>query len=135
MDDMSFLDPKTLALVIAAIRKSFNMNSMELQLALYKGKSAEVGPRGGSRYICNHCKHLFGRGEIFVDHLMPVVSVDTEMSKMSLQQYYMRCFTTVENLQLLCAVCHSMKTKNENIKRREFKKLTKKLVTTKLKVA
>jgi hypothetical protein len=134
MDDMSFMDSKTLVLIDKAIRKSFNQNSLEMALVLQQGKSNEVGPRGGSRYCCRGCNQLFGRNDIFVDHCSPVVPVNISMASMTLQMYYERCFTTADNLQLLCKLCHKNKTSAEATERAKFRKLRKGLVEPKRKL-
>lgn len=134
MDDMSFLDPKTLILIDKAIRKSFNQNSLEMALILQRGKSNEVGPRGGARFQCKGCNQLFGRGDIFVDHVQPVVPVNISMASMTLQMYYERCFTTADNLQLLCKSCHKNKTAAEATERAKHRKLRKGLIEPKRKL-
>ncbi len=137
MNNLSFLDPKSLSAVVAAIRKSFSYNSIEVQLALHRGKSEELGPRGGARYYCaGTCGGKFGRGDIFIDHIEPVVPIDTELSEMSLETLYRRCFTDHSNLQLLCDACHSVKTKAENAERKKYRQLRRpKIIKSKLKVA
>jgi 5-methylcytosine-specific restriction endonuclease McrA len=132
-DTLEFLDPKTLSAIIAAIRKSF-IKSIEYTVVKHKSLNDSKGPRGGRVFICAHCNDLFGEGKVKVDHIIPIVPVDSTISEMTLRMYYERCFCSVDNLQVLCHDCHDQKSRVENEERKQFKKLRKKLVEPKKKL-
>jgi len=124
MDDLSFLDNRTLNAIAAAVRKSFAYNSIEYQNALTKACTLD-GPKGGKRWKCSVCKVVSDRKDIHVDHIEPVIPIDTTMSRLTLKQFYDRCFCSSKNLQILCRTCHKIKTIKENETRKNFKNLRK----------
>ncbi len=72
--------------------------------------------RPGNKFECCQCHRLFSRRGIQCDHIIPVGSFDNWTS------YIARLFTTVDNLQILCTLCHRKKTNLENAGRRSVKK-------------
>ena len=76
--------------------------------------------RPGNKFECCKCHNLFSRRGIQCDHIIPVGSFDNWDS------YIARLFTTVDNLQILCTVCHRKKTNIENANRRTLKARSKK---------
>lgn len=66
------------------------------------------------KYKCAHCKQ--GTEKPKVDHIEPVV--DVKKGFQGWDEYITRMFCGVENLQVLCAVCHDKKTNEERKKRR-----------------
>lgn len=116
------LDKHTLLKVITAIRESFMMNSPHYAAIVKGALSDKVGPRGGSRYNCAHCKKAFERTAIQIDHKDPVIPVGISPLNMTLQQLYSNCWVTVDKLQVLCKECHNKKSKAENEVRRTMKK-------------
>jgi len=123
-DILDYIDKKTLNLIISAMRKSFAYHSDDYQTALQLA-STSSGPRGGLRYQCAHCKHLFTRNLIDVDHKRPFIPLDSNPSEMTLKTLYNRLFTTTDNLSILCKECHKLKSKLESKQRAEFRHLKK----------
>ena len=79
-------------------------------------------------YQCNICKKAFGRKEIRVDHIEPVVMLS---GFTTWDSYLTRMFPKTEGFQILCLSCNSFKTQEENILRkikRDVDKKNKKLV-------
>lgn len=126
MEDLSYIDNKTLTLIVAAIRKSFTFYSEEYQKVLDKS-SVRTGPRNGKKYICNNCKKEFDRKNIDVDHKDPCIPVDKSVYEMDLKTLYYRIRTTEENLRVLCKYCHKIKSINENKLRKHFRDLKPKI--------
>ena len=78
-------------------------------------KTDELGPKGGKRYRCASCMSSFGIKEVHVDHIEPVIPVDTLPERpLSWDQIISNIFTDVVHLQVLCVHCHKTKTKEEN---------------------
>jgi hypothetical protein len=124
MDQLEFLDKKTLSLIISALRKSFAYNSPEYTAALDKVVD-QSGPKGGRRWKCEGCGGKSARKDIFIDHIEPLVPLNTNVSNLSFKQLYERCWTNRNNLQVLCYTCHRVKSAKENSIRKEFRKLSK----------
>lgn len=80
-------------------------------------KLAEVGVkinkasgRKAKHFKCAKCKKDWPRTKIQVDHKDPIGSCATW------DEFVERLFCEVENLQVLCKTCHSIKTKKERTK-------------------
>lgn len=128
IETLEFLDKLTLLEVLNAIRKSFTKNSPHYLAVVKLSLTSELGPRGGARYKCAHCKKAYGRTEIQVDHKEPVIPVGISPLHMTLKQVYERCWVELSKLQVLCKLCHQAKSKQENKERRDNKA---KLIKTK----
>lgn len=81
------------------------------------------------KYNCAKCNKTFGRKEIQVDHLIPVV--DPLIGFVDWETYINRLFVDAAGLQILCKPCHKEKSKSENEIRREVKKKTLQSVSKK----
>lgn len=66
-------------------------------------------------YLCATCKKTFGRSEIAVDHISPIVPVT---GWDGWDGFIERLFCDSDKLQVLCVPCHAVKTKAENAERR-----------------
>lgn len=114
---MTLIDKQTLLDIHAAIRKSFSYRSPHYHAVLMRVKTKELGPRGGSRFRCEHCQLGYARAEIQIDHINPVVPIGIAKATMSPEEFYRRCFVTPDKLQSLCKNCHKKKC-NEEVKER-----------------
>jgi 5-methylcytosine-specific restriction endonuclease McrA len=61
-------------------------------------------------YQCNECKQWFPDKKINVDHITPAGSLNCAND---LPGFVERLFCEIDNLQILCEVCHNVKTQNE----------------------
>lgn len=61
-------------------------------------------------YKCASCSSLFKQSEVQVDHIKPAGSLK---SFDDLPSFVERLFCGVEGLQVLCSLCHDIKTKQE----------------------
>lgn len=108
--------------ILGAIKRTFS-RSPSHRAALNAAKCPDItGPRGGARYICEICGDNFGIREVQVDHINPVVPVDTPARNMSWDLIIARLFCDISNLQVLCTDCHKKKSAKENAERRKVKK-------------
>ena len=69
-------------------------------------------------YRCEGCKEERRSKEVAVDHIVPVVSED---GFQDWNTFIERLFCSVDMLQVLCHPCHDIKTKAENLVRKEIK--------------
>lgn len=81
----------------------------------YKGQNK----RQRFEYQCNICKDWFIERLISIDHILPVGSL---RSAEDLPEFVERLFCEKENLQCVCAKCHSAKTLIDKV---EIKKAVK----------
>lgn len=70
-------------------------------------------------YECASCALIVDKKQTAVDHISAVV--DPERGFSGWDDYAKRLFCGRSNLQVLCKVCHSAKSKAENAIRREVK--------------
>ena len=80
-------------------------------------KAALAEARQEDKYRCAMCKNLFRFNEIAVDHIDPVV--DPIAGFTSWDNYISRLFCVQGNLAVLCHFDHAIKTKREDLIRRQ----------------
>ena len=71
------------------------------------------------KYLCATCGQLYGPREIALDHISPVINPETGF--IDWNTYIKRLFIEESGYQVLCKACHTLKTNEENIIRREQK--------------
>jgi len=74
----------------------------------------KINPKSGrlaKHYHCASCHEEFTSKDVEVDHISPVVSVGDGFIDWNV--FIERLFCSIENLQVLCKVCHKKKTKEE----------------------
>ncbi len=71
---------------------------------------------------CAECGEPEAKSNVQVDHIEPVVPIDSSFDQMSLDELADRMWCKESLLQLLCKPCHKVKTKAENKERRQLKK-------------
>ena len=78
-------------------------------------------------YTCAECKKTFARGEVKVDHIVPVRAVDNP--DWTWDEFIARLFCDHTGLQILCEQDHTVKTKMENMLRKQYRDEKKKLTS------
>jgi len=66
-------------------------------------------------YNCAVCQKLYVASDVQVDHIKPVV--DPKKGFISWDDFINRIFCEIENLQVMCRSCHSVKTQAEKKER------------------
>lgn len=81
-------------------------------------------------YKCNICSEIFKRGDVQIDHIKPVIPL-TGWDDWN--GFIDRLFCDTEGFQIICTVCHDVKTTtedtiraNNNAERKSKEKLDKK---------
>ena len=69
------------------------------------------------KYKCAMCLQIYGKRQICVDHIQPVIS--TQQGFTTWDSYIKKLFCIPEDLQILCRKCHNIKSKEENKERRK----------------
>ena len=109
------MDKRTRAYIMTSLRQaSYKWPSRNLAL-----KEARIS-RGV--YECAGCKSHFGRKEIQVDHIIPVMPLNGSDDFNVILE---RLFCPSEGLQILCKPCHKDKTDLENKARKEYRRIKK----------
>ena len=75
----------------------------------YKGQNK----RQKFEYQCNQCKEWFADKNVNVDHKIPAGTLGCSAD---LPGFVERLFCEIDNLQVLCNVCHNKKTQDEKSK-------------------
>lgn len=76
---------------------------------------------------CPVCTNLTPKYLMIVDHIDPVIPVNTSFENMSMDEVLDRMWCVIINLQPICATCHDSKTKVEREQRKINKRRNKKL--------
>jgi len=114
------LDNKSKGRIIAGIRRAFLYSPLR--------KSVKIEIKKG-KFRCNKCKKLFGRKEVAVDHIKPVVDpkegfpmtyiladddrFESDVQVFDFTRYIYAMFCPKKFIQILCHVCHKVKTGRE----------------------
>lgn len=64
------------------------------------------------KYLCNVCKTIVGRKGFIVDHIEPVMKLDS--IEFNYEEFATRLFCKLSNFQVICKNCSASKTKLEN---------------------
>ena len=121
------VEPKLRSCITKGIRDSFKrcnkykaiLKENRVEKPRYKVDGA-LSKKPSVFYKCSDCKELVKSTEIQVDHIQPVIPLNGNLAEMTLNEYALRVFKS--KCQLLCTVCHKLKSKSENSQRRKFKK-------------
>lgn len=68
-------------------------------------------------YRCAACQKLYVASDVQVDHILPVV--DPKKGFVSWDDFINRIFCEIENLQVMCKLCHKIKTDQEKLERKK----------------
>jgi len=87
--------------------------------AAHAGKKInEKSGRMSAHYTCAKCKEDFATSFVQVDHIKPIV--DPKIGFTTWDDFIDNLMCPIENLQVLCKTCHSIKTKKENEERKKY---------------
>ncbi len=67
------------------------------------------------KFKCNHCKNMFAKSEINVDHVDPISNTIPDNIDEFIQSFLK---LHADHLQILCHACHRLKTKGQMGERR-----------------
>lgn len=119
------LTPREFNSIISALKRCFSRSARHKEVLLSAVHPDVTGPRGGKQYICSRCDNTFPQSKVQVDHIEPVIPVDTVARDMEWQQIIDRLFCEAENLQVLCKNCHNKKSSKERSARAKARAIRK----------
>ena len=104
--------------VVRGIRDAFK-RSKRYQLAMKKArttkertnKDGSISKKPDVYFKCNMCGKLYKRKEVQLDHIQPVIPIQTTLKNLTLDEYIDNIYK--HDLQVLCKTCHKSKTKEE----------------------
>lgn len=96
--------------VLRAGTKRWPPKFITLEEAKTEKKTNVLTGRMAQHYKCKKCKKDFPLTGVQVDHKVPVVGRD---GFTTWDEYINNLFCSIDNLQVLCKACHSVKTKKE----------------------
>ena len=114
-------------LLKGAIRRVFSRSEMRqkvINAAVVEHKDV-TRPRVTKWVVCQECKQPTAKYQAEVDHVLPIIPVDQTLEHMSWDTVINRIWCDEKNLQVLCPLCHDVKTKAERKLRTEYKRKLK----------
>lgn len=119
----SRVTPKDRNLIKGALRRAFARSE------LHKRASARFSiehedpkrPRVKKWAWCAKCGEVTPRWQMQLDHLNPIVPTDTKFENMSLDTLVDNLWCEENLLDLLCEMCHTLKTSLEREERKRHK--------------
>lgn len=120
------ISPKERGLIKGALRRVFSRSDLR-RIALSSSIIEHTDPnriRVKKWSRCTICKEPTPTYLMQIDHVDPIVPINTSLEQMSWDEVINRIWCEVDKLDPLCKSCHSVKTKLENKARRALKKGT-----------
>lgn len=121
---MSKPTPKERGLIKGALRRVFSRSEARrsaLARAITKHYDPDR-PRVTKWGVCEDCKNKTPAYLLEVDHMVPVVPINSSLEDMSWDDLMERLWCPESNLKILCKACHRAKSSYEMKARRAYKK-------------
>ena len=96
--------------IIGEIRRQW-FRSKHYVACTERAISSVKGSRGGKRYTCQECGAVLALKDVSVDHLIPVIPLDSENKLENMEDIINRMWAPIEDTKILCKQCHSVHTK------------------------
>lgn len=116
--------PKERGLIKGAIRRAFSRSELRKEVleAGIVEHSDPTRPRVKTWVRCNICGKPEAKSNVEVDHILPVIPLDSSLEDMTWDELVDRVWCERIHLQIACHLCHDEKTRQEQKARRQFKK-------------
>jgi len=121
----SRISKKERNLIKGAIRRVFSRSELRQEVikrCIDKDHIDLTRPRVKTWCKCELCGTYIAKSSMVVDHISPVIPLDSSMEEMTWEQMIDRLWCDISNLQGICEQEHALKTKLENKLRRENKR-------------
>lgn len=119
----SRITPKERGLLKGAIRRVFSRSELRRKVidAAVIEHSDPKRPRVTKWCRCFICLNPTAKYQTQVDHVIPVIPINSSFEELGLDATADRTWCDEENLQAICESCHDIKTKQERKARKEAK--------------
>lgn len=117
------LTPKDRGLIKGAIRRAFARSALHQKVirdAIVQHSDPDR-PRVKTWCKCAICGKPEAKSYIVVDHIEPVIPLNSSFEEMSLDEAVDRTWCDEKNLQVVDSTCHSAKSKLESKERKKYK--------------
>lgn len=111
-------------LIKGALRRVFSRSELRnsvITASIVEHRDPER-PRVKNWCLCNVCKKPEAKSYCVIDHLEPLIPLDSSFEEMSLDVVVDRLWCDISNLQAICPDCHLTKTKEERSLRKKKRK-------------
>lgn len=118
------ISAKERGLLKGAVRRVFSRSDLRrsiISAAAIKHSDASR-PRVRKWGRCAICKTPTAQYQLEVDHIVPIIPLTKSLEEISWDELVNGVWCKESDLQAVCKICHKLKTKEENAKRRKFKK-------------
>ena len=115
---------KERGLIKGALRRVFSRSDLRKQ-ALDASRVTHTDPsrpRVTKWSKCPNCEKFIPTYLMEVDHLLPVIPIDSSVQEIALDVLIDNIWCISDNLVAICKDCHKLKSKAENKLRRQLKK-------------
>lgn len=122
------LTKKDLGLLKGSVRKVFSRSELRqkvIQNAIVKGYSDPKRKAVKFWIKCQECGKMEAKSNVQVDHVIPLVPINSSFEEMTMDELIDRAWCEEENLKPLCKPCHAVKTREETRQRAAYKKMLK----------
>lgn len=121
------ITPKERNLIKGSIRRVFSRSDLRrLVIDTTRVEHTDPNrPRVKKWSICTNCKELTPTYLIQVDHIDPIVPLNTTLEQMQWDEVIDRIWCEKNNLNPICTPCHKIKSKDEMKQRRLNRKKEK----------
>lgn len=111
-------------LLKGAVRRVFSRSDVrKMAISLAQVNHTDPNRKRVKKWgVCAECNSIVPLYLMAVDHKTPIIPVESALEYMTWDDVIDRAWCDPNNLQALCEVCHTRKTKEENKSRRQFKK-------------
>ena len=117
------ITPKDRNALKGGIRRAFARSELHRKVldAAVVDHADLARPRVKTWCYCNYCGELEARSYMVVDHVDPIIPLNSSFEELGADVTIDRTWCEEHNLQVLCKTCHNIKYKIEAKKRKEFK--------------
>lgn len=119
------ITPKDRNAIKGAIRRAFSRSELHRRIlnnSIVRGFLDASRPRVKTWCKCSICGKLDAKSYMDIDHINPVVPVNTSFEDMSLDEFVNNVWCEEKYLQSICHTCHDSKTKLEREQRKKHRK-------------
>lgn len=121
------ITPRERGLLKGAVRRVFARSDLRHKVLSSADAvhSDDMRPRVKKWSRCQVCAEIVPRYLVVVDHIIPVIPIDSSFEEMGMDKTVDRMWCEEENLQPICPRCHLAKSKGEKDERKAFKRAGK----------